>query len=493
MTNHPAEHVNPTTNTPDWAAQRIHWVGVAGSGMSGLARMAHAFGASCTGTDRSPSQTVNDLIAHGITVSLDQTGDALPDNTTLLVASAAIPDNHPELQRAQQQDIPTLRYAQMLGRVMSQHTGVAVAGTHGKSTTTSLLSHILIHAQLDPSLIVGAHCAQIGGGYRVGSPKRTPATDNSDPASQKMRGGILVAEACEYARSFHHLHPTHAIILNIEADHLDIYNGIDDIIQAFHTFASQIHPDGSLLIQHELPQRMDVVAGLPCHVETLGFAPQADWHLTINQRTTTLTSRHGDTASFTMPLPGEHMAYNAAAAAITAHRLGAPWNTITHAINTFQGLDRRMQRIGVIPTKNDNEVGGGVTVIDDYGHHPTEIDTTLRALRDAYHPKRLICVFQPHQHSRTRFLMEQFAASFAAADLVIVPEIFFTRDSELDRQQVRAVHLVSKLRQQGVAAMHVDPLDAITEQLKLITQPGDLVVTMGAGNVNQIAHQLINP
>ncbi|WP_428388670.1 UDP-N-acetylmuramate--L-alanine ligase [Mucisphaera sp.] len=461
-----------SSDTAIRSAQHVHWVGIAGVGMSGLARMVRHFGATCSGTDRSASDATAALDRDGIRVSLDQSGQALPEQTTLLVASAAIPEDHPELAKARKLGIPVLRYAEMLGRVMNDRTGVAIAGTHGKSTTTSLLSHILIQAGLDPSLIVGARCEQIGGGWRVGE---------SD---------LLVAEACEYARSFHHLKPRHAVILNIEADHLDIYAGLDEIIGAFRTFAHGIDPDGSLLIQHELAQRMDVVAGLSCTVETLGFAPQADWRLTIEHATqpgqpmtARLRGRQGDEAAWLMPLPGEHMAYNAAAAAVTAHRLGVGWAEITRAIESFAGLDRRMQRIG--------EAGPGVTVIDDYGHHPTEIDTTLRALRDAYAPKRLICVFQPHQHSRTRFLMEQFATSFGHADIVMVPEIVFVRDSEQDRHEVRAVHLVSRLRTRGVQAMHVDPIDAITDQLRHMVRPGDLVVTMGAGDVYRVSHNLV--
>ncbi|QDU72601.1 UDP-N-acetylmuramate--L-alanine ligase [Mucisphaera calidilacus] len=447
-----------------WSSQRIHWVGIGGSGMSGLARMVRGLGARCSGTDRGESPVVSALRADGFEVGLDQSGSAVAEATTLVVASAAIAEDHPELLRARELGSPVVRYAEMLGRVMSERVGVAVAGTHGKSTTTSLLSHVLIEAGLDPSLIVGANCAQIGGGWRLGG---------SD---------LLVAEACEFARSFHHLRPEHAIILNIEADHLDIYDGLDEIVAAFATFAGGIRAEGSLLIQHELPQRMDVIAGLGCAVETLGFAPQADWRVSVEGGRATLRGRDGREHAWRMPMPGEHMAYNAAAAAVTAHRLGAEWGVIERAIEGFAGLDRRMQRLGEVE---------GVVVIDDYGHHPTEIDTTLRALRDGYSPERLICVFQPHQHSRTRFLMEQFAASFGVADVVLVPEIYFVRDSEQERQQVRAAELVSRLRGRGVQAMHVDPIEAITDQLRLMMRAGDLVVTMGAGDVWRVGHALV--
>jgi UDP-N-acetylmuramate--alanine ligase len=187
-------------------------------------------------------------------------------------------------------------------------------------------------------------------------------------------------------------------------------------------------------------------------------------------------------------MAGEHMAYNAAAAAVMAHRLGASWEAIALALEGFEGLDRRMQRIGQHWLKPGF---APVTVVDDYGHHPTEIDTTLRALRQRYRPRRLICVFQPHQHSRTRFLMQQFVASFGAADTVIVPEIYFVRDSEADRQAVTAMDLVERLRERALDAHHITPFEAIVDRLHAIAQPGDLIVTMGAGDVWRIARDYL--
>ncbi|MEM9296618.1 MAG: Mur ligase family protein, partial [Planctomycetota bacterium] len=368
----------------------------------------------------------------------------------------------------------------MLGRLMQARHGVAVAGTHGKSTTTSLLCHTLLSCGLDPSFIVGAHCRQIGGGARVGA---------SD---------LLVAEACEYDRSFHHLRPTRAVVLNLEADHLDYYAGLDEIVESFAHFAQLLPPDGSLLMHHDSPHRMAVTAGLDAHVETIGFAPQADWRVEclasggwdlgggrISDRRGVRLYHHGQpVAAWRSPMPGEHMDYNAACAAVLAHGLGADWHGVAQAVEAFQGLDRRMQHLGYA------DADQSVPVIDDYGHHPTEVDTTLRALRRHYQPERLICVFQPHQHSRTRFLLEQFAVSFAEADVVLVPEIYFVRDSEHDRQSVTATDLVNRLRATGVHAAHVDPLEALADQLAAMVRPGDLVVTMGAGDVWTVAHKL---
>ena len=501
------------------AGRRLHFVGVGGCGMSGLARMAAGRGAACSGSDRADSDTVALLRGAGIAVSLDQTAAALPAGLDAVVVSAAIPADHPERVEARRRGVEVVKYARMLGRLMIGRTGVAVAGTHGKSTTTSILCHVLIRAGLDPSFIVGANCAQIGGGFRVG-------------------GDVLVAEACEYDRSFHHLHPKHGVILNVEADHLDLYSGIEEIVESFATFAARLPKasgsggslggcaggssggssgGGTLLIQHESPHRLAIAAGLDCGVETIGFAPQADWVVGVERgkgkgesgNMTTRLSREGRVvAEWDSPMPGDHFAYNAAVAAVTAHRLGASWDTIAQAVGAFQGLDRRMQWIGAKgPRGQGVETNGDETnhsaprplgpsapsipVIDDYGHHPTEVDATLRALRRHHRPARLICVFQPHQHSRTRHLMEQFAVSFTAADVVIVPEIYFVRDSEEERRAVTAGDLVDRLRRQKVNAMHLHPFEAIVDQLHLMAKPGDLIVTMGAGDVWKIGRAFL--
>jgi len=495
--NDPALSIDPAAPL-DLRDKHVHFVGIGGCGMSGLSRIARHLGAQCTGTDATASPFTDALIADGIPVILEQTTDTVPKHAELVVASAAIRGDHPEIVEARRRKLPVLKYAQMLGRLMLGREGVAIAGTHGKSTTTAMLAHTLIATQQDPTFIVGATCEQIGGGSRAG------------------RKDMLIGEACEFDRSFHNFHPTHSIVLNVEEDHLDIYGSIDAIIEAFNQFARKTAPQGSLLIGHDGAYRTAVAAGVECPVETIGFAPQADWYIDLVPAkpspeqsegpdaftpTITLTHQGKEVCSWTNQLPGEHMAFNSAVAAVTAHRLGAPWDGIGEALTSFRGLDRRMQNLG---TQN------GVTVVDDYGHHPTEIDTTLRALRQ-HHLKpraeaelveaeapdqtptqgRLICVFQPHQHSRTRFLLDQFAASFAQADIVIVPHIYFVRDSEEDRRAVSAADLVHKLQQGGVVAEHIDAFDDIVEHLRHVTRPGDLLVVMGAGPVWQVAHQFV--
>lgn len=473
---------------PNLAGQRLHFVGIGGCGMSGLARIAKKAGAICTGSDISLSPTVQSLQTDGFSVVTEQTTKSVPAECDALVISAAIKPDHPEVIEAQRRGVEVVKYAQMLGRLMIGRTGVAISGTHGKSSTTSMLSHVLIECGLDPSFIVGANCRQIGGGSRTGA---------SD---------ILVAEACEFDRSFHNFFPTMSVILNVEEDHMEFYGTLENVVESFRVFAQRL-PDaadgGFLLINHDMSHRLTITAGLNCAIETIGLSSQADWHVELGRQRAAdqipgvadglanapvVRLYHKDelVARWVSPMPGEHMAYNAAVAAIFAHRLGANWADIAAALSRFQGLDRRMQLIG------KRKVGRGfVTIVDDYGHHPTEVDTTLRALRRHYKPHRLICVFQPHQHSRTRFLMEQFAQSFSEADITIVPHIYFVRDSEKERHAVSAGDLVDRIRQRGKVAMHLYPFDAIVEQLQIIAKPGDLVVSMGAGDVHKIAEAFL--
>ena len=453
--------------------------------MSGLAMMLHAQGLGITGSDSREGPELAPLRTAGIELLTGQEAGGPPEACELVIHSAAIREDHPELMEARARGLEILSYAEALGRLQSMRSGISIAGTHGKSTTSALLAHILIQSDLDPNVIVGANCRQIGGGWRLGA----ESIPGDGPLSG--RAGLMICEACEFNRSFHHHQPLLGLINNIEEDHLDIYAGIEEIIEAFQVFARGLpHEDegGYLLIAHEGAHRIQVVSGLECAVETFGFSPESDWRFELDQDRVTLHDRSKQVvATWKMPMPGTHNAANSVAAAVLAHRVGADWNRIQRAIEDFAGLDRRTQALGnrTLPD------GGIVEVIDDYGHHPSEIELTLNALRATYDPERIICVFQPHQHSRTRFLLEQFATSFELADLVIVPEIYFVRDSEAERQRVSAGDLVERLRNRGTRALHVHPFAAIVEQLEVLCRDGDLVISMGAGPVWEISHAFL--
>ncbi len=470
---------------PDFAGRRVWLVGIGGCGMSGLAQMLKRRGAEVSGSDMSASSATEALESDGITVRIGHAAEQLPAPCDLVIASAAIKSEHPEVDEARRRGIDVVSYAEAIGLVQKGRTGVSIAGTHGKSSTSSMLSYVLIECGLDPSLIVGATCAQIGGGSRTGS-------DTIPVGTQRGRPGILVAEACEFNRSFHHHHPVIGLINNVEEDHLEIYGNLENIIKAFHEFAALIPAakhGGKLLIAADGAHRRDVASGLSCAVSTFGWSPSADYHVQYDPRTglSTILVDGQAVCSWVGRMPGDHMALNGAAAAILAHWLGAEWNAIGTALGNFLGLDRRMQNLGERTMRH----GGVVTVFDDYGHHPTECETTLKALRTRFEPKRLICVFQPHQHSRTRFLLEHFAKSFSNADMVIVPDIYFVRDSEEERTKVSASDLVDRLRARGIAAMHLYPFDAIVEQLEMMAADGDLIVVMGAGPVWKIGHAFL--
>lgn len=495
------EHVCPPPadgpKRPALLSSRIHMLGIGGCGMSGLARMLAQLGARVDGRDAVGSPVTEGLRSDGIGVAVGVEGAPLEEDVEVVIASAAVKPDHPAVLEAMRRGLAVLSYAEALGELSRVQTAVAVAGTHGKSTVTAMLGATLADCGLDPSVIVGATSVQLSmgslgspvfaapAGYRVGAAEVPAGPLAGEP-------GLLLAEACEFNRSFHNLRPKVAAITSIEADHLDVYGSLEAIIEAFGEFARLLpsaDEGGLLLIAHEGAHRREVAAGVRCRVETVGFSPEADWVVGYDpqRRTATLTRRGGAPLRWGMRMPGQHNAMNAAFALALAISLGGEGELAARSISAFRGLERRTQLLGERTCPD----GGRVRVYDDYGHHPTAIEATLRALREAERPQdqdgRLVCVFQPHQHSRTRFLLEEFASAFGQADVVIVPHIYFVRDSLVERQKVTAGDLVDRLRQRGVRAMHLYPFEAIIEQLENLCRGGDLLVVMGAGPVWQVA------
>lgn len=437
--------------------------------MCGAAAVLQRRGAVVSGSDRVDSATLDRLGKMGVEVFIVQKGENVPEGCDLVVCSAAVKESNPELQAARRNGYRVVKYAQLLGLLMSESEGVAVAGTHGKSTTSAMVSFVLREAGLDPSFVIGAGVDQLGGGSGVGA------------------GRQFVVEACEFDRSFQSLQPQIATILNIEEDHLDYYHDLDEIIEAFHTFAARVPPNGLLVVNGEDRSAMRAVAEVAAEVQTFGFNGSADWQARI------LETRQGRArfevrfrgepmAEVRMSIPGRHNVSNALAAMAIATRCGVDPQVAAEAIGRFGGAQRRLTLRGVT---------GGVHVVDDYAHHPTEIQVTLRAARDFYSPRKLFVVFQPHQHSRTRFLLSDFARSFSAADVVVVPDIYFVRDSESERGLVAATDLVNQIHSNGGEARYEPDFERIVAMLCDEVQEGDLVMTMGAGNVWQIADSLL--
>lgn len=465
----------PSLGAPGWQAPtdfrdaRVHMVGIGGSGMAGLAAVLLRRGAQVSGSDRLASAALARLAESGASVTTEQTAVTVPPEAELLVASAAIPPEHPELVEAQRRGIPVITYAQLLGALMAQRHGIAVSGTHGKSTTTAWLAFALRQAGLDPSFVVGAESSQLGGGSGVGN------------------GSHFVAEACEYNRSFLDLRPRSAAILNIDEDHLDCYEDLAAITQAFGQFADLVPPEGLVVVNGQDSSARTVADGLAADVETFGFDEPDTWRaVELSLRDGcyefTVVHRGQPLGHVHLGIPGEHNVSNALAVAALAWRVRVPWSAISAGLHEFRGARRRLE----IRSQLD-----GVTVVDDYAHHPTEIRATLRAARQRFNPRRLWCVFQPHQHSRTRFLLADFARSFELADRIVVPHIYFVRDSERERQAVRATDLVEQVCAADGHAVHIPDFGTIVDTLVDELRPGDLVITMGAGDIWKVADELV--
>ena len=488
----------------------LHLAGIGGCGMSGLARILLTQQTShtgehgqvtVTGSDSVMGETVDALRAEGFSVRPEAEQRTLPDECRTLVCSAAIKPDHPLVLDAERRGVAVVNYAEALGLLMAERTGVAIAGTHGKSTTSAMLGCVLADTGLDPSVIVGAQCGQLQGGSLGSAVFSKPAGFRVGASEVPIgpyagRPGLLIAEACEFNRSFHNLRPTIGAVTNVEADHLDYYGSLDAVVEAFRGFAQRVAPadaGGRLLIAHEGAHRIEVAAAASALVETIGFHPSATWRVAFDASTRTVHLSHADfgRASWHLRLPGQHNAMNSAFAAAIAIAAGADPETVGRSLSAFRGVERRCQMLGERPVGQPDGAVGTVRVYDDYGHHPTEVDATLRALRDFERPQdrggRLICVFQPHQHSRTRHLLDEFAGAFSQADVVIVPNIYFVRDSQVEQHKVTAGDLVDRLRNRGVRAMHLYPFEAIVEQLENLCQPGDLLVVMGAGPVWEVA------
>jgi UDP-N-acetylmuramate--alanine ligase len=449
--------------------RRIHLIGIGGSGMRALGKILLEGGAIVSGSDRLSGGPVERLRERGASIQIGQCAENLPDLCDLVVHSAAIHEQNPELLAARRRGIEVVKYSQMLGRLMAERVGIAVSGTHGKSTTTAMVAYTLHSAGADPSFVVGAIVPQLGGPSGVGG------------------GRHFVAEACEYDRSFLNLCPRLAAILNIEEDHLDCYEDLAAILEAFRAFASLVPPEGVLIANGDDRKVVEATAGVSCEVETFGLSEGCAWQGSAvrgrrGQYRMTILLKGEEFCRLAVPLPGLHNVYNALAAVGLLHHAGLDGKQLAGLLGSFTGAYRRMTLKGR---------PGGVTVLDDYAHHPTEIAATLRAIRDVYEPDRLLCVFQPHQHSRTRFLLKDFAKSFALASEVIVPDIYFVRDSEREKDYICSEDLVAQIRLHGGEARYVETFERIVQYLRHRLRPGDLVVTMGAGNIWEVADEVV--
>ncbi len=453
------------------AGKRFHFIGAGGVGMSGLAKLLIKHKAIVTGSDQTASGAVEGLCQLGARIKTGHSADNLPADTDAVVISAAIEEDNTELKLARRRRLKIYKYAEMLGVLCNCYEPIAIAGTHGKSTTAGWLVYLLKQAGLDPSFIIGAEITKLHTSSGVGE------------------GSYFVAEACEYDRSFLNLKPKIACILNIEADHLDYYKDEAEIIGAFEQFASGIKPGGVLIANGQDANVAKVVQQLPAGVRcgTFGLNENCNFYarnLVQNDGLYSFEVYHNGKllGPAKINLPGRHNVLNALAVVAAATYTALPAQKILELLPYFNGVDRRLMLKDQI---------GRITILDDYAHHPTEIRASLAAIRQRYQPRRIWCVFQPHQYSRTRFLLDDFAQSFKFADITIVPEIYFVRDSESAKEQINSQVLVERIRANGAQAMFIDDFGRICDYLKSNVAAGELVVTMGAGDIWKVADEYI--
>jgi len=305
-------------------------------------------------------------------------------------------------------------------------------------------------------------------------------------SSRAGEGDFFVAEACEYDRSFLNLRPEIAVITNIEEDHLDYYRDISEIEEAFLEFASLLPSEGFLLARADDPRCRSVAEKVRCARETFSVSGESDWTARVVEwegirSRVIVVHKRDEFVELELHVPGEHNVLNALAAVGVLFRAGLSGEEIKRALGTFRGVRRRFQFLGEV---------GGVAFVDDYAHHPTEIKAALRAAREVFGGRKVWCVFQPHQHSRTRFLLAQFAESFADADVLVVPDIYFVRDSEADKRRISSADLAREVSRRGKQAVYIPTFNEIVRKLREDVEPGDVVITMGAGNIGELGHAL---
>ncbi|MEB2307827.1 MAG: UDP-N-acetylmuramate--L-alanine ligase [Candidatus Brocadiaceae bacterium] len=448
----------------------VYFIGIGGIGMSAVARILINEGCIVSGSDLRISPLTSSLEGLGAKINTKQDGSFMSSETDMVVVSASITEDNPDLKTARKLGIKVVKYSQILGSLMKEKRGVAISGTHGKTTTSAMISTILKTSGLDPTFVIGGEVPDIGGNAHLG------------------KGNLFVAEACEYDRSFLNLTPQVGVITNIEEDHLDYYENIEKIIHAFGDFASSISEDGLLVVNDHDNNTAVAAQRANCKVETFSLDNASDWCGEVLSGSSGLKRfrvfyRDAFFHEFSLQIPGAHNVLNALAATAVCTFIGVDKDSIKTALASFRGANRRFQIVGM---KN------GITVIDDYAHHPTEIRVTLRAARELYPEKKIWCVFQPHQFSRTRHLLKEFARSFQNANRVILADIYATRDNDYEKTAMNATKLYEETRNSGIDIQYIPQLSDIVNVLYSSVSPGDIVMTMGAGDVWKVAYDLVS-
>ena len=449
-------------------SDHIYFIGIGGISMSGLAEILATKGHKVSGTDLKESPVTKHLESMGIQVNYGHLAENITDDITHVVYTAAIHEDNPELATAKAKNLVIMDRAHLLGQIMENYSSsVAVSGTHGKTTTTSMVSEILLAAEKDPTITVGGVLPTIGSNLKIGS------------------SPYFVAEACEYFNSFLQLTPLAGIILNIESDHLDFFGNLDNIYHSFHEFAKRVPKNGVLVVNKSILRLEEIIEGLDCTVETFSLTEDATWtaqnitHHEDGKNTFDVFYNKEKKAQIHLNVPGDHNISNALGAIAAASFLGISPEYWAKGLSHFTGTDRRFQRKG----EKD-----GVLVIDDYAHHPTEIRATLSAAKKVKH-NTTWCVFQPHTYSRTKFLFEEFGDAFFDADEIIIADIYAAR--ETDDGTINAAQLANRIAKTGKSAHYVGNFDEILTYLQNHGKEGDLLLTVGAGDVYKIGEAFL--
>ena len=447
----------------------VHFVGIGGAGMSPLADMLMLSGVRVTGCDAHPGPASRLLAERGATV-MEGHDPAHVEGAAAVVMTAAVPADHPEILAARARGIPVLKRAEALGAIVNHGLVVGISGTHGKTTTTTLTTAVLAAAGLNPTGFVGAHVPAWGGNLRRGNDH------------------LYVVEADEYDRSFHQLRPTVAVVTTLEADHLDIYGSLEAVEEAFRVFTDSVPADGLVAgcaddhgaarLVAALPGGADRVmtyglnAGSMLRAEDVAMAPDGTRFMVRERGAKLGTAR--------LRAPGVHNVRNALAAVAVGRRLGASWDAIAEGLASYSGVDRRFEHVGE---------AGGVLFVDDYAHHPTEVAATLRAARDAHPNRRVVLAFQPHLYSRTRDFAREFGQALAAADVVFLTDVYAAREKPIEG--VTGMLIAEPARAAGVDVRYVADRADVVGEVAAELRPGDLCITMGAGNLDAAARELL--
>lgn len=448
---------------------RTHFIGIGGISMSGLAMILMQSGFPVSGSDVKRSELTDKLEAAGIPVTIGQRAENITDDIKVTVYTAAVHAGNPEFDEAVRRGGPLLSRAELLGQIMRNYkASIAVAGTHGKTTTTSMAAEILLAGGLDPTVSLGGMLDTIGGNLRLGTQD------------------IFLAEACEYTNSFHNFYPDIAVILNIREDHLDFFKNLENIRASFLRFAQNVPEDGMLIIDSSIDDFEQLMAPVACRICTVGRRPEDDYRaadVTYDEdgraSFTVLEKATGESWPMSLSVPGVHNVGNALAAIAVGRRMGLPMEAIARGLKHFGGTHRRFEKKGVL---------GNIKIIDDYAHHPDEIRATLETAR-VCGPDRVICIFQPHTYSRTKRLFDGFVEALSLADVVVLADIYAARES--DTLGVSSKQLADRLREKGKEAYYFPTFDEILNFLLENSINGDMLITMGAGDIDIVADKLL--